>query len=224
MSIFLTQALLEFETAARLGLHDVYDWHQLVWKAFPGRDGQPRDFLTRLDRRERERALRLLIVSPRAPVRPETWPGDAAAWQTREIPPAFFASPHYRFQLRANPTKRDNATRRRLPLRTDDQLRAWLLRKAEAAGFAVDADSLHMMQEGREWFAKSGHQGSHHAVEFEGRLAVTDRTRFAAAFARGIGSAKAFGFGLLALAPTADAAQTPWSGEGRAASPQEPPP
>ena len=35
---YLTQVTLDFATAARLRLRDSYDWHQAVWKAFPGRD------------------------------------------------------------------------------------------------------------------------------------------------------------------------------------------
>jgi len=202
---FLTQAFIATESAVRLHLRDVYDWHQLVWRAFPGRDGHPRDFLTRLDRQEREGRIRLLVVSPQPPVQPPDWPAGVEAWQTRAIPPAFLAHAHYRFQLRANPTKRDNASRKRMPLRTDEELRAWLARKAEQGGFAVPADSLRVIQEGREWFAKAGHQGFHHAVEFEGVLAVTEPARFADGFQRGIGSAKAFGFGLLALVPMASA-------------------
>jgi CRISPR system Cascade subunit CasE len=202
---FLTQGLIEVDAALRLGLRDVYAWHQLVWMAFPGRDGQPRDFLTRLDRQEREGRVRLLLLSPQPPARPPDWPADPEAWQTREITPAFLAHRGYRFQLRANPTKRENASRKRLPLRTDEELRAWLGRKAEEAGFTVEADTLRVIQEGREWFAKSGHQGFHHAVEFEGVLAVTDPAYFAQAFTHGVGSAKAFGFGLLALVPVSGA-------------------
>lgn len=200
---FLTQAFLDYETAARRQLRDVYDWHQLVWQAFPGRDGEQRDFLTRLDRRERDQAFRLLIVSPKAPMRPAGWPEAAEAWQTREISAAFFKHHHYRFQLRANPTKRENASRKRVPLRAMPEQIAWLKRKAMQSGFAVIEEALRIMPEGREWFRveKRGQTGVHHAVEFEGVLAVTDPAAFRAAFAKGIGSAKGFGFGLLALVP-----------------------
>jgi len=44
-------------------------------------------------------------------------------------------------------------------------------------------------------------QGVHYAVEFQGVLTVTDPALFRTTFTTGIGSAKAFGFGLLALAP-----------------------
>ena len=202
---FLTQAFLDYETAARRQLRDVYDWHQLVWQAFPGRDGQPRDFLTRLDKRERDQTFRLLMVSARPPVRPNDWPEPVEAWQTREITPAFLAHRHYRFQLRANPTKRENVSRKRLPLRTPQEQTDWLKRKALQSGFAVDEDSLRIIPEGREWFQveKRKQTGFHHAVEFEGALVVTDPVAFQGAFAKGIGSAKGFGFGLLALVPLA---------------------
>lgn len=207
---YLTQALLDYETAARRQLRDVYDWHQLVWQAFPGRDGETRDFLTRLDRREREQAFRLLIVSPRPPVRPAGWPDTAEAWRTKEITPAFLAHGNYRFQLRANPTKRENVSRKRLPLRTADEQAAWMQRKAAQSGFRVHEDSLRIMPEGREWFRveKRKQEGVHHAVEFEGILSVTDRGLFESAFAKGIGSAKGFGFGLLALVPVSIPSET----------------
>ncbi|MBN2450792.1 MAG: type I-E CRISPR-associated protein Cas6/Cse3/CasE [Lentisphaeria bacterium] len=198
---FLTQAFLDFETASRLRLLDSYDWHQLVWRAFPGRDGQTRDFLTRLDRRQAEGNYRLLILSAQPPLRPEEWPTETDAWQTREIPPSFLAHPCYRFHLRANPTRRDNASRKRVPLRTDGELRAWLERKGEQNGFAADPEALRILQEGRRWFRKAGRERFHHAVDFEGTLRVRDPATFAAGFAKGIGSAKAFGFGLLALVP-----------------------
>jgi len=205
---YLTQAFLDYEVAARHRLRDLYDWHQLVWEAFPRRDDQPRDFLTRLDRREPEQQFRLLIVSPQRPVRPDLWPDARDAWQTREINPAFFSHRHYRFQLRANPTKRDNASRKRLPLRTPQEQTVWLRRKATQSGFVVDEEALRMIPEGREWFRveKRGQSGFHHAVEFEGVLAVTDSHAFQAAFTKGIGSAKSFGFGLLSLVPLRRAA------------------
>lgn len=207
---FLTQAFLDYETAARRGLRDVYDWHQLAWRAFPGCDGQPRDFLTRLDRQEREGRFRLLIVSAQRPIRPEGWPEATDSWQTREIGASFLAHRHYRFQLRANPTKRENASRKRLPLRTPEEQLAWLRRKAEQAGFGVDETTLQIAPAGREWFRveKRGQAGVHHAVEFSGSLHVTEPARFREAFGTGIGSAKGFGFGLLALVPVAGGCDT----------------
>ncbi len=65
----------------------------------------------------------------------------------------------------------------------------------------MDEATLRTFSRGREYFEKNGQPGLHSAVEFEGVLTVTDPAKFHETFTRGIGSAKAFGFGLLVIAP-----------------------
>ena|SRR2546427_727597 len=204
---YLTQVTLDFATAARLHLRDCYDWHQAVWKAFPGRDGERRDFLMRLDQ-QRDR-FRLLIVSPVEPTRPDWCPVNAEGWKTKPIPDTYFNRRRYAFQLCANPTKRvasradGSLTKngRRVPLGKREELVEWIKRKGDQGGFTVDEATLRTFSRGREYFEKNGQPGLHSAVEFQGVLAVTDPAKFHETFARGIGSAKAFGFGLLVIAP-----------------------
>ncbi len=205
---YLTQVIIPLESALRAGIKDVYDWHQAVWKAFPGRDGQKRDFLTRLD--QKDCFYRLLIVSPIEPVRPDWVPDGPDAWKTKPIPENYFRHARYRFQLRANPTKKVTAfdadgkakkNSKRVPLVKREELVEWLKRKGESGGFVVEEASLRILGGGRENFSKQGAQGVHSSVDFEGVLTVTDAGKFYATFAAGIGSAKAFGFGLLVLAP-----------------------
>jgi CRISPR system Cascade subunit CasE len=205
--LHLTQILVSYEDAVRLlRIRDTYDWHQKVWQAFGGRDAAPRDFITRVDRLEEN--YRLLIVSVTQPLKPDWCPTDC--FQTKVMPPAFFSHARYRFSLLANPTKKlrvDNpdGTRKkngqRVPLRKREDLVAWLQRKAETGGFHFDAGSLRTVPRGREYFHKPGTNGLHAAVEFQGILEVADAPTFRAAFQRGIGSAKAFGFGLLVISP-----------------------
>jgi CRISPR system Cascade subunit CasE len=205
----VTQVTLDFATAARLRLRDCYDWHQAVWKAFPGRDGEPRDFLMRLDRRRE--GFRLLIVSPIEPTRPDWCPADAESWKTKPIPESYFTRRRYAFQLCANPTKKVRSRPdgslpkhgRRVPLGKREELVEWIKRKSDQGGFTVDEATLRTFSRGREYFEKNGRQGLHSAVEFKGMLTVTDPAKFHETFTRGIGSAKAFGFGLLAIAPVA---------------------
>jgi len=205
---YLTQAILDFASAARLGLRDCYDWHQAVWKAFPGHDGEQRNFLTRLD--QRREGFRLLIVSPIQPARPGWCPADEECWKTKPIPQTYFRCARYGFQLCANPTKkvskelRDGTLTkngRRTPLTKREDLVAWINRKGSQGGFAVDEATLRTFSRGREYFDKEGRSGLHSAVEFEGVLTVTAPAKFHETFTRGIGSAKAFGFGLLVIAP-----------------------
>jgi CRISPR system Cascade subunit CasE len=205
---YLTQAMVNHETALNRGLRDVYDWHQAVWKAFLGRDGQDRDFLTRLD--ERDEGFRLLIVSPEVPTRPDWCPVDA--WKTKPIPETYFGKHRYAFQLLANPTRKvtklgadgkPTKNGKRIALSTREEYVGWMQRKGEQGGFVVEADTLRTIQQGREYFQKKETRGLHSAVEFQGVLTVTDPAKFHESFSRGIGSAKAFGFGLLVIAPTA---------------------
>ena len=53
----------------------------------------------------------------------------------------------------------------------------------------------------RAYFNKGGKLGLHGGVEFQGDLRVTGPEKFRETFALGLGSAKAFGFGMLVLAP-----------------------
>jgi CRISPR system Cascade subunit CasE len=203
----LTQINLDFATATRLRLHDCYDWHQAVWKAFPGRDGGTRDFLTRLDR-QRD-GFRLLIVSPLEPTRPDWCPPES--WRSRPIPETYFSRRQYVFQLCANATKKvtklsadgqPTKNGRRVPLSSRDELVNWIRRKGDQGGFAVNEATLRTFSGGREYFEKRGIRGLHSAVEFQGVLQVMEPGKFHENFKRGIGPAKAFGFGLLVIAPT----------------------
>jgi CRISPR system Cascade subunit CasE len=205
--LYLTQILVAYEDAVRLlKIRDSYDWHQRIWQAFAGRDDAERDFLIRVD--QRDDAYRVLILSRTQPVKPDWCPTDC--FGTKQIPTDYFSHKTYRFSLLANPTKKlrvDNPdgsrkkNGRRVPITQREELIRWLDRKSEAGGFTFDPESLRTIPRGREFFRKDGAQGTHTAVEFQGTLTVCDRERFQNAVRNGIGSAKAFGFGLLALTP-----------------------
>ena len=207
-TLHLTQILVSYEDAVRLlHIRDTYDWHQRAWQAFGDRDGQPRDFLIRVDRKED--AYRILLLSRSIPAKPDCYPH--CFFDTKVIPDDFFAHSRYQFSLLANPTRKlrvDNpdGTRkkngRRVPVTEREKLVDWMQRKAESGGFSVTADSLRTIPRGREFFHKNRtSRGAHNAIEFQGELTVTDAALFRATVASGIGSAKAFGFGLLIIAP-----------------------
>ena len=203
----LTQILVPYELAVRqLKIRDSYDWHQRVWQAFKSRDGEKRDFLSRVD--EADEAYRLVIVSSAAPAKPDWCPTDC--FKTKTIPDDFFTAGRFRFSLLVNPTrkvrgdKEGNRTKngRRMPITKREHLIEWMQRKAQVGGFDIaDPESLRTVPKPRSYFQKGKMQGVHYAVEFQGVITVTDPALFRTTFTNGIGSAKAFGFGLLALAP-----------------------
>ncbi len=143
--------------------------------------------------------------------------------------PSFREGQRLRFRLVANPVRRvrveGKKNPRRMPLvhpRAKDGIAAgyldWLERQAGRSGFAVgdvagapfrlgskqrvtnDPEEIQAIERGeREGIAKA--RIPHFGVRFDGLLTVTDPKALAAAVRDGIGPAKAFGFGLLSLAP-----------------------
>ncbi len=131
------------------------------------------------------------------------------------------------FRLQANPTKRigksdkiadakfkpseDKKIRRRVELRTDEEKIEWLKRKGEEAGFRLanvqikdDVENAALVAHGKISFGKSRNSPkiTFGSVVFEGVLQVTDAKKFREeALEKGIGSGKAYGFGLLSVAP-----------------------
>jgi CRISPR system Cascade subunit CasE len=127
-----------------------------------------------------------------------------------------------RFKLIANPTKKISAKSgvdraknngRRVPLRGEAEWIPWLVRKGEQNGFRLAAvysapnipdvrsigqirtKGLKLLPDGspaRLTFA---------GVVFEGRLEVTEAGLFRTGIRGGIGSGKAYGYGLLSVAP-----------------------
>jgi CRISPR system Cascade subunit CasE len=119
--------------------------------------------------------------------------------QARPVSPNFAVGRQLHFRLRANPTVKQDGKRMGL-LREDDQI-AWLRRKGEVGGFAV-AGAIVVPEgfaHGRKIDANGTHSLSHLAVRFDGVLTVLNAGHFTQTLINGVGSAKAFGFGLLSV-------------------------
>jgi CRISPR system Cascade subunit CasE len=209
---FLTKVEIDHETAYKAGLRDSYAWHQRIWQMFPGRDGEARDFLTRLD--GLDGGFRLLVISAQQPARPDWCPEPA--WQSKAVPDTFFEHEAFRFSLIANPTRKVKSDKnakngRRVPIthredrvvgdKAQTGLLTWLRRKGEQHGFTFEDDQVRTLPKPRQWFLKKGAAGVHSATEFIGLIRVTDPAKFRTAVTGGIGTAKAFGFGMLCLDP-----------------------
>jgi CRISPR system Cascade subunit CasE len=127
-----------------------------------------------------------------------------------------------RFRLRGNPTR--TITREgpeggrwqvRVELHGEEEWLGWLRRKGEQHGFrllgaraAVQVPDVRCAPRGKVTGARMDGGGAGEkrrltlfGVEFEGRLEVVERELFLAALRNGIGHGKAYGFGLLSIAP-----------------------
>jgi CRISPR system Cascade subunit CasE len=143
----------------------------------------------------------LLPADPFDPV------GDNPA--VKPFDPHFQPGQRLAFRLRANPTKRlgksaERDVGKRVGIYDADKQVAWMERKAAAAGFRLltltiggdDTQKGVIPQE-----AGPALKLQLLAVRFDGILQVTDPSAFSAALTGGIGSGKAWGCGLLSLAP-----------------------
>ena len=203
--IWLARAYLSVWEAAQRELRDRYAWHKAVWNCFPGQPEAGRDFLTRLD--ELDGRFRLYLLARREPRRPDWCP--AGSWSVKPVAPSFLEHERYRFDLLANPTRKvasltsegeRRKNGRREALADPESRLAWLRAKAGAHGFALEAEP-NVGPSQNHVFYRQGKPGLHVGVRFSGTLRVVERERFNAAFLGGIGSAKAFGFGMLLLQP-----------------------
>ena len=225
-------------------LADCQELHRTVLSAFPeAAGGSARQRFGVLFRIEYDRGAApvMLIQSSGNPdfsalpsgylAHPPTTNDIGAAWR------GIARDSVFRFRLRANPTRKietksgpDGARRngRRVELKTEEEQLNWLARKSRESGFeilsvraAAEYSEVWVSAEGKV----SGSRGlldgagsrprlTFASVLFNGKLRVTDMERFRTTLERGIGSAKAYGFGLLSIArvghPVRPAPRPPW--------------
>lgn len=105
------------------------------------------------------------------------------------------------YRLRAAPMKcrptQPGQRSRRMWLNHPEEWSAWLERKADMHGFQLETTCIGPSETIAAVRSKEERPQMLLAVEFSGRLRVTDAERFAQAVARGIGPGKAYGCGLL---------------------------
>lgn len=192
---------------------DPYQLHRTIMKAFgPKRDQA--GVLHRLDIQQRTQLLTLLVQSQDEPdwrwlydrnyllpIDPLTGLDNPAI---KQVSLPLHAGQLLRFRLRANPTikkKREGKHSNRVPLVREESQIAWLKRKADQNGFNLLDTSV--SDQNRQTSRKRDGRPplTLFTVQFDGRLQIADEGKFQQAMRNGIGPAKAFGCGLLSIAP-----------------------
>ena len=139
---------------------------------------------------------RILMLSNRQPNLPKH--GELSL---KAIADSFLDYPHYRFEVVVNPTKRENASRKLIALRSREDIAYWFIDKAPHWGFEVSADHLEVRDIQVKRFEKGGQAITQGQAHLLGRLTVTNKENFKRSFQDGIGRGKAFGCGLLQIVP-----------------------
>lgn len=133
----------------------------------------------------------------------------AAKPEVKSFEHDFSAGQCFRFRLVANPTRRlsqhspdakEESVGKRVPV-PNEKLLDWLDRRGKSGGFSISEDST-TIQLGYSYINKRGHNGQRlRSVRYDGVLQIADPASFHETIVSGIGSGKAFGFGLLSVAP-----------------------
>lgn len=183
-----------------LRISDTYSLHRVVYGLFDDvrhGDREKGSGILFADLGGDRSGRQILILSDRAPRVPDC--GDFV--RTEPIPEAFFGFSAYRFEIVVNPVKRERASRKRTPLRSREEVTRWFLEKSPSWGFEAEETSLQISEISADIFTKGGHQITLCKARVAGTLTVIDKERFTESVCRGIGHGKAFGCGLLQVAP-----------------------
>jgi len=222
--VYLSLLRLDLGSAdVRRDLRDPYDLHRTIMRAFPSivdPEQEPRSFWGVLYRLEHDRRAAHSTLYVQSRVMPDWSFIDKASLvqdsvpnpATKSVTEAFNRLTHgrvLRFRLRANPTKKidtksdeagNRRNGRRVPLLKVEEQVDWLARKSAQHGF--DLHHVNIASSGASERIRSRKVGgTFQGVLYEGQLVVRDPDVFREALANGIGPGKAFGFGLLSIAP-----------------------
>ncbi|KUG30016.1 crispr-associated protein, cse3 family [hydrocarbon metagenome] len=218
--MFMSHMTLSPTMAGKLLFEGEYAVHQAVWKLFADHPDRFRDFLYRHDMQRG--GLVVHAVSMRPP-RPDGGPWVIA---TKPYTPDLRRGDRLRFTLRVNPVRTKHAgpeTRgKRVDVIMDHKTRlkadnvppdrrptesamaqnlgcAWLLRRADGLGLAIEEDTLLAHSYTTLRFSKPAAQTKIQiaTLDFEGFATVADPDKALAAMTHGVGPAKGFGCGLI---------------------------
>lgn len=216
--MYLSRLVLDSRSrAVRRDTSDCQQMHRTVMGGFPEHGHRSRSHfgvLHRLDQSGSVGAITLLVQSSVAPNWSNLPKGYSLGIACKNVATAVGSidcGMSLRFRLLANVTKKvqsENVNGRRVALNSDQERMVWLQRHVESGGCELVElicgglpDVLsHTAGAGRIYGWHPDGRMSFAAVLFEGRLRVVDPERFRTMLCLGVGSAKAYGFGLLSVA------------------------
>jgi CRISPR system Cascade subunit CasE len=150
------------------------------------------------------RSRQILLLADRAPS--EHAEGGYGEVRSKVIPIDFLDHARYRFKVTVNPTRRNNASGKLMPVKGREAIAEWFATRGPASwGFEVASehlriDSINVLQ----FKDKAQHPVTLAQAHVQGQLRVTDPEQFRKSFAHGIGRGRSFGCGLLQIVPLID--------------------
>lgn len=206
-TLFASVLHLSRQDCQALRLTDPYSLHRVVYSLFP-------DVRSEADKQASEtsgiqfadlggdvRGRKVMLLSDRPPA--ANVDGQYGEVNSRPLPPGFLDQRLYRFRIVINPTRRDNASKKLVPVKGREAIADWFMARAESSwGFVVDPQALQVERvDVLRFKEKAQREVTLAQAHLTGVLRVTDTDTFHQSVARGIGRGRAFGCGLLQIVP-----------------------
>ncbi|MCG5500568.1 type I-E CRISPR-associated protein Cas6/Cse3/CasE [Ectothiorhodospira lacustris] len=210
MSLVAGMLYLDRQASKALRITDPYSLHRVVYSLYEDvrsaeeKGASQTSGILYADQGGDFHSRRILLLADRIPA--ACIDGQYGQVQSKPIAGSFLEHDRYRFRVIVNPTRRDSASRKLLPVKGREAIGDWFCERAlESWGFRVSRKHLQVDRlDVLRFKNKQQNLVTLAQAHVQGQLEVTDRTQFHNSFARGIGRARAFGCGLLQIVPLLD--------------------
>lgn len=208
--MFASVLQLDRKAVKALRITDAYSLHRVVYSLYEdvrdiaAKSSSTSSGILYADQGGDHRVRRVLMLADRAPA--SLVDGQHGEVHSKPIPDGFLQHARYRFKVIINPTRRDNVSRKLIPVRERDGVADWFLQRAEqswgfrASGERLQVDRIEVLQFSNKHKAPVTIAQAH----VQGTLCVHDELKFQKSFTSGIGRARAYGCGLLQIVPIVD--------------------
>jgi len=210
MNMIASVLHLDRKAVRALRITDPYSLHRVVYSLYDDvRDEQQKTTsqtsgILFADQGGDFSGRRILLLADRPPA--DRIDGQHGQVQSKPIPDDFLNHACYRFKVIVNPTRRDSASRKLLPVKGREGIGQWFIeRAAQSWGFAVTPEYMQVDNIDVQRF-NDKHQNPVTICQahIQGQLRIADREKFRHSFQHGIGRARTFGCGLLQIVPFID--------------------
>ncbi|MCG5511696.1 type I-E CRISPR-associated protein Cas6/Cse3/CasE [Ectothiorhodospira shaposhnikovii] len=207
MSLVVGMLYLDRQASKALRITDPYSLHRVVYSLYEDvrsaeeKSASQTSGILYADQGGDFHSRRILLLADRIPA--ACIDGQYGQVQSKPLPDSFLEHDRYRFKVIVNPTRRNNASRKLMPVKGREAIGDWFCERAlESWGFRVSREHLQVDRVDVLRFKdKQQHPVTLVQAHVQGQLEVTDRAQFQNSFTRGIGRARAFGCGLLQVVP-----------------------
>ncbi len=200
---------------ARRDFSSPYETHRTISNLFP--DSDVRKYLFRIEQLDRKSSeMAILVQSEEKPDMKSLEKGyllentpKPKALDKDKLKEVFAKKGTYNFRITANATTKREG--KKFPIYDEEGQKRWMVKKAETHGFKLLSlrfasftfgDKRKTEKLKGKKIAKENKKNLYFlAVKYEGVLKITEPEKFYEVFAKGLGPSKAFGFGLLSIAP-----------------------